>query len=321
MKKPTSTSTFNISLGSAEHNLAQKYSQLQSNASKAKQVYLNTLAVCAVNFYLDCLSIKTDLPESDCCNPLLLSFMDVADILLPELGQIECRPIMPDDENLDIPPDVHADRIGYFAVRLSHSLQQAEIVGFTATASPQIPLAKLRSLEEFPLYLEQLKQHQSRSRSEPSTVATSSVTKLTNWLRGTVEASWQTVETLIQMNSMQPLVLRDMEQLETKVKRAKAIDLGMQLGNDEVVLALMLTTQPDETINILVQVYPRSGTPYLPASLKLEMLSDSGKILQETIAGSLNNYAQLRRFSGEVGDRFSVAITLNRVTVQEDFVL
>ena len=70
-----------------------------------------------------------------------------------------------------------------------------------------------------------------------------------------------------------------------------------------------------------MQVYPRSGTPYLPTGLKLEMLADSGKILQETVAGSLNNYAQLRRFSGQTGDRFSIAITLNRVRVKEDFVL
>ena len=192
MEKLTSTSTFNVSLGSAEHQLAQKYSQLQDSASKAKQIYLNMLAVCAVNFYLNCLLIETNLPASDCCNPLLLAFMDVADILLPELGQLECRPVMSDAENLDIPPDVHADRLGYFAVRLSHSLQQAEIVGFTATASSQIPLTELRSLEEFPLYLEQLQQHQSKSHSESPTVATPSITKLTNWLKGTVEAGWQT---------------------------------------------------------------------------------------------------------------------------------
>lgn len=321
MKKPTSTSNFNVSLGSAEHKLAQQYSQLQSSASKAKQIYLNILAVCSVNFYLNCLSIETNLPESDCCNPLLLKFMDVADVLLPGLGQLECRPVMPNAENLEIPPDVHSDRIGYFAVRLSHSLQQAAIIGFTSTAFSQIPLTKLRSLEEFPLYLEQFKQQQSKSHSESPTVATLSVTKLTDWLEGMVEAGWQTVETLINQNSLQPLVLRDMEQLETKVKRAKAVDLGMQLGNGAVVLALMLTTQPDETINILVQIYPNNGTRYLPNNLRLEMLSDSGKVLQETVASSLNNYAQLRRFSGEVGDRFSIAITLDGVTVKENFVL
>lgn len=318
MKELTST-TFSVSLGSAEHNLAQKYSQLQNSAAKAKQVYLNMLAVCAVNFYLKFLSIETNLPDSDICNPLLLKFMDVADILLPQLGQLECRPVLPNAEVLDIPPDVRADRIGYIAVKLEHSLQQAVIVGFTTTASAQIPLAQLRSLAEFPTYLHQLKQ--GSTGTDSANVVHQSATKLSGWLKGTIEAGWQTVETSIGVNSAQLVAVRDMEQPEKRVKRAKAIDLGMQLGNNFVVLALMLTIQPDETINILVQVHPSSGTRYLPTKLKLEMLSESGKILQETVSGSLNNYVQLRRFSGQQGDRFSIAITLDRVTVREYFVL
>lgn len=319
MKELTSTFTFTIPFSSNDHNLARKYSQLQSSVSKAKQVYLNILAVCAVNFYLNCLSIKTNLFDSDSFNPLLLEFMDVADILLPQLGQLECRPVLPDAETLDIPPDVHTDRIGYIAVRLSHSLKQAVILGFTTTASAQIPLSQLRSLEEFPEYLHQLKQ--SSFHSHPFDSPSRSAIKLSNWFEGIVEVGWQTIETLIKVNYARPVIVRDMEQPKKKVKLAKAIDLGIQLGNDSVVLALALTTQPDETINILVQVYPSSETPYLPNNLELKMLADSGKVLQKTVSGSLNNYAQLRRFSGQQGDRFSIEITLDEVTVKENFVL
>ncbi|WP_019503669.1 DUF1822 family protein [Pleurocapsa sp. PCC 7319] len=319
MKELTSTCTFTVSLGYAEHNLAQKYSQLQNSVSKAKQVYLNILAICAVNFYLHCLSIETSLLESDSFNPLLVKFMDVADISLPQLGQVECRPVLPDAENLDIPPDVHSDRIGYIAVRLEHSLKQAVILGFTTAASAHIPLAKLRSLEEFPSYLAQLKQ--SSSSSQSSLVSNQPPIQLHNWFEGVVETGWQMIETLIQVKSAQPIVVRDIEQLEKKVKRAKAINLGIELDDYSVVLALVLTTQPDEMINILVQVYPRAGIQYLPSNLQLKMLDPSGKILQETVSGSLHNYAQLRRFSGHQGDRFSIEITLNRVTVKENFVL
>mgnify|MGYP006313306341 FL=1 len=192
-------------------------------------------------------------------------------------------------------------------------------MGFTPTASAHIPLSKLRSLKEFPTYLEQL--NQGLSHSEASSVLNKTATKLSDWLEGIVETGWQTIETLVAVNPAQALVVRDMEQPEIKVKWAKVIDLGVQLGNDQVVLALVLTTQPNKTINILVQVYPKSGTPYLPTNLKLEMLSDSGKILQETLASGFNNYAQLRRFSGQQNDRFSIAITLDGVTVKEDFVL
>ncbi|VEP14383.1 conserved hypothetical protein [Hyella patelloides LEGE 07179] len=322
MKELISTFTFTVPLSPIDHNLAQKYSQLQNSAAKAKQVYLNILAVCAVNFYLQCLSIETNLLDSDSFNPLLLKSLDVADISLPQLGQLECRPVLPNAENLDIPPDVYSDRIGYVAVKLSHSLQQAVILGFTTTASAQIPLAQLRSLEEFPEYLHQLKQSVSRSSfSLVSKVAHQPAIKLSDWFEGVVAIGWQTVETLIKVNYAQPVVVRDMEQPEKKVKRAKAIDLGIQLGKDSVVLALALTTQPDDTINVLVQIYPSSGTLYLPKNLKLKMLSPSGKILQETVSGSLNNYTQLRRFSGQQGDLFRLEITLDEVTVQENFVL
>lgn len=317
MTQPASAFTITVPLSATEHSLAQKHSQLQKSVAQAKQVYLNTLAVCAVNFYLNCLSIKTNLNDSDSFNPLLLRFMDVADILLPQLGQLECRPVLPDDENLEIPTEVRVDRLGYIAVRLDRSLQEAVILGFTTTASASVPLTELRSLEEFPAYLQQL-QHLSSSESLRNS---QSPIQLSNWFSGVVEAGWQAVESLIEFNSPQPIAVRNVEQLERKIKRAKAIDLGVQLGNTSVVLALVLTILPDAAVNILVQIYPSNGVPYLPSNLQLKMLSESGRILQETVSGKLNNYAQLRRFSGQQGDRFSIEITLDEVTFIESFVL
>ena len=320
MTQPASALTITIPLSITEHELAKKNSRLQKDAAKGKQVYLNTLAVCAVNFYLNCLSIETSLNDSDSFNPLLLKFMDVADILLPQVGQLECRPVLPNDEVLTIPPDVCVDRMGYIAVRLESSLKKAVILGFTTTASAQIPLTELRPLEEFPAYLYQL-QNSPSPESEVTAARERSAIQLSNWFKGAVEAGWQTIETLIELNSPQPIAVRNVGQIEKKIKRAKAIDLGVQLGNTSVVLALVLTALPEAAINILVQIYPSSGAPYLPGNLQLKMLSESGKILQETVSGSLNNYAQLRRFSGEQGDRFSIEITLDEVTFIESFVL
>ena len=314
MTQPSSNFTITVPLSPKEHDLARKHSQLQSSISQAKQTYLNTLAVCAVNFYLDCLSVETNLINSDSFDPLMLRFLDVADILLPQLGQLECRPVLPHAQSLEIPPDVRADRLGYVAVRLTESLREAVILGFTTTASASIPLTKLRPLEEFPTYLHQLQQSQANSGSF-------SATQLGNWFKGVIEAGWQTVDNFIDVNSAQPVAVRNGGQLETKIKRAKAIDLGVQLGNTPVVLALVLTILPESAVNILVQIYPGKDSPYLPRNLQLKMLSESGKILQETVSGSLNNYAQLRRFSGHQGDRFSIEITLNEVTFTESFVL
>lgn len=320
MTQPVSAFTVTVPLSFTEHELARKNSQLQSNVAKGKQVYLNALAVCAVNFYLNCLSIETSLNDSDSFNPLLVKFMDVADILLPQIGHLECRPVLPNDENLAIPTDVRANRVGYIAVRLEQSLKEAVILGFATAASAQIPLSELRSLEEFPVYLHQL-QHPFSSESKALAAQERSVIRLSNWFEGIVEAGWQTIETLTEPNSSQPVAVRNVRQMEQKIKRAKAIDLGVQLGNTSVVLALVLTILPEAAVNILVQIYPSSGAPYLPNNLKLKMLSESGKILQETVSSSLNNYAQLRRFSGQQGDCFSIEITLDEITFIESFVL
>lgn len=320
MTQPASAFTITVPLSVTEHELARKNSQLQNSVAKGKQVYLNTLAVCAVNFYLNCLAVETSLDNSDSFNPLLLEFMDVADILLPRIGQLECRPVLPDDEKLDIPPEVRANRVGYFAVRLEQSLTEAVILGFASTASAQISLTELKSLEEFPAYLHQLESPSTAESKAPATEP-QSVVKLGNWFKGVVEAGWQTIETLIEINAPQPVAVRNVGQLEQKIKRAKAIDLGVQLGNTSVVLALVLTILPEAAVNILVQLYPSNGIPYLPNNLKLKMLSESGNILQETVSGSLNNYVQLRRFSGQQGDSFSIEITLGEVTFTESFVL
>lgn len=318
MTQPALNFTFTVPLSPKEHDLARKHSQLQSSIAQAKQTYLNTLAVCAVNFYLNCLSVETNLSDSDSFNPLMLRFMDVADVLLPKLGQLECRPVLPNAQSVEIPPDVLEDRLGYVAVRLTESLTEAVILGFTTTASASIPLTELRSLEEFPAYLHQLQQDREQSQASSDSL---SATQLSNWFQGVIEAGWQTVDNLIDVNSVQPVAVRNGGQTKSKIKRAKAIDLGVQLGDTPVVLALVLTILPESAVNILVQIYPGKDSPYLPRDLRLKMLSESGKILQETVSSSLNNYAQLRRFSGHQGDHFSIEITLNEVTFTESFVL
>jgi hypothetical protein len=53
-------SNFTVSVLRPAHQLAEKFCQHQSNLQKAEQVYLNTLAVYAVNYHLQCLGFETD---------------------------------------------------------------------------------------------------------------------------------------------------------------------------------------------------------------------------------------------------------------------
>jgi Protein of unknown function (DUF1822) len=53
--------TYKLSLPLIARIKAEQFRAKQANSLKAKQVYLNTLAVIAVNYYLNCLGWATKL--------------------------------------------------------------------------------------------------------------------------------------------------------------------------------------------------------------------------------------------------------------------
>lgn len=175
---------FTVPLSFEAHSLAQEYSKQHRRPEKAKQVYLNTLAVYAVEHYFQCMGFETDWENSDSRNSLIQKFMDVADLNIKNLGKFECRPVLPDASIMEVPSEAWDDRIGYVAVQLNQSLKQATLVGFVPEIEQQqgiIPLSKLRSLAEFPDYL-------SKIQPEPKIV------HLENWFDNIFEAGWQAVE-------------------------------------------------------------------------------------------------------------------------------
>lgn len=86
--------TFSVSLALSARSKAKQFGSEQSNPQKATQVYYNTLAVYAVNFYLQCLGFETDLDNSDSWNQLMRSLMDVADLEVKNYCKLECRPVL-----------------------------------------------------------------------------------------------------------------------------------------------------------------------------------------------------------------------------------
>lgn len=308
------TLTFTVPLSSEAHSSAQECCKRLSVRDRAKQVYLNTLAVYAVDFYLRCLGLQTEVEQSDSRNPICLQFMNVADLLVKELGKIECRPVLPEARVCKIPPEVREGRIGYVAVKLDRSLKQATILGFTLTAVAEIPLEQLRSLAEFPEYLNQIRQVASIQET---------AVNLRKWFENAFEEGWQAVETILGTKQNLALV-REATRIHSQVnvKRAKMLDLGIELGEKSVVLAIAISQNGDETIKVLVQVHPSRGHAYLPQNLRLTMLSETNEALQpEVRSRSQDNYIQLRRFDGQTGDRFRIQIALDEINIIEDFVL
>ena len=149
--------SFTIPLGTSAHELAREKAQAVCNTdkykNKVKRVYLNNLAVYAVDFYLKFLGFETDLEESNSQDKLMLQFKTEADLLVKNIGRFECIPVEENTADCEISPDASFDRIGYIIVELSASRREAVILGFTKTYKSLINLNKLQSVDDLIDYL------------------------------------------------------------------------------------------------------------------------------------------------------------------------
>ena len=299
--------TFKVPLALEAHGRAQQFQEHQSLPQKAKQVYLNTLAVYAVDFYLQFLGFETDLEQSDSWEPIMQTLMDVADLEVKNYGKIECRPVLPDADCVYLPAESWYERISYIAVELDPSLREATILGFAEKVEiEELPLEQLRSLEYFPEYLSRFRENKQ--------------VNLSQWFEDIFDTGWQTLEELL---SPKPgkLALAFRGTWQSTVKGAKLIDLGVQLGNQPVALLMALTSEEEEKVGICVQVHPAGTDTYLPPNFRLALLSQSGETLQEVPSRSFDNFIQLPRFKCSSGEQFSIQIALDDISITENFVV
>lgn len=326
---------FTVPLSFEAHAIAQ-----QGQTTATQKTYLKALAVYAVEFYLRCIGFTPDAQQSDWRDPWMAKFLDIADVSLPSQGKLECCWVRPEAQTLQISADAWTDRIAYLAVQISANLKSATLLGFTITPVAELPLSQLRSLAEFPAFLQQM-QPSSQAATESATIRTSleagSAITMTNnqtdsesvnlpvnlrqWLEGTVSAGWQTLEAALGLDSMQRAFVRSGDRFEITVRQAKLIDVGMDLGEQSVLLSLAVTPNPDKSMNVLVQLYPVVGTSYLVPGLQLVMLAETGEVLQNICSREQDNYIQLKHFRGEAGDSFDIQVCRDTVCIRESFIL
>lgn len=307
MNSITNKTSFTIPLSFEAHSIAQECRQGISNSEKAKQVYLNILAVYAVDNYLRCMGFKTDWDGSDSRNLLAIKLMDVADLEVKNIGKLECRPVLPGAEVFEIPPEVWEDRIGYVAVQLNPSLQEAKILGFTHETAAVVSLNKLQSLEDFLLYLteiEEVKYHQINN--------SSSVVKIGRWLEGIVDTGWQTIDELLKPQQL-GLAFKN----EVSMTRGQKIDLGMQIDKISLALVVKITSDETEEVDILTQVHP-FGEIALPEGVKLIISDESGGTVLEAISRDEDNWIQ-SQFSAESGEKFRITIAYGDSQMTKEF--
>ncbi len=135
-----------VALTPGAHHYARQFWQQQRHPAKAKQVYLNTLAVWAVQRYLQSQGILCDRDASASWDPIQQTLADIASLDLPGWGTLECRPVLPEATVCTVPPEVWGDRQGYLAIRLNRELTEARLLGWAPVANGDLPLAELQPL-------------------------------------------------------------------------------------------------------------------------------------------------------------------------------
>ncbi|MBW4510465.1 MAG: DUF1822 family protein [Scytonematopsis contorta HA4267-MV1] len=305
--------SFAIPISSGFHNQAHNFCQKHRSHQKLKQIYLNTLAASTVDFYLRCMGIETDWENSQICNPAMQALMNVAELKIPHLGSLECRPVLPKASVMQIPLEVATERIGYVAVQLDESLLTAIILGFTETVplNGEVALNELRSLPDLLLHLN----HIRNVSSQPQAV------NLSQWLKNIFETDWLSLSDVLGFEQQNlAFSFRNSSYIdESQVKRAKLINLGLQLDTKSVVLLVAIAPENEQTVTIMVQVHPVKSESCLPANLKISLLSESEEILQTVLARSQDNYIQLKRFRGKQGENFQLEINYGDSTIKEHF--
>ena len=243
-----------VTLGLYDFRVAKQFSSQQKLSAKARQVYLNTLAVREVNLYCQKLKVETDLEGSYSWDHNLRMLMDVADLVVKNVGRLECRPVLSGEDICQFPLEVWSDRIGYVVVEIDEAAKQVKLLGFVKEVeTEELPLSKLPDLEGL---VDLLHLAKTKQKLEPL-----------------LNQHWDATEKLL-VPSGRKIVAKSPPS-EIKVSKAKSI----KLKERELALIIEMEPESDEKINIIFRVRPLGEIKSLPPGLELALLSPSDKPL------------------------------------------
>jgi Protein of unknown function (DUF1822) len=311
--------TFTVKLAREAHQKAESATQRQLTQSRGKQAYLNALSAYAVDFYLRCMGFETNTAQCDREDPIVSTFLEVADIEVKQVGRLECRPVLPGDRTMRIPQEllqqpkereVWSQRVGYIAVQLDAEFKEAKLLGFVKQATTEeIDLERLQSLDTLLQYASTLE----------------SSVKLSHWLDCIFESSWQTIEAVFSPPQMAFRCGENRLQLGNEratpdrdtIERIKVLNLP---GLDTpLALLVRLLSHDRSKMNIGVEVYPTGDLTHLPTDLKLAILDEEGDAVMQAEARTTKNIQF--KFSGEAGEQFSVKVALGNTHLTESFLI
>ena len=287
------------------HRYAAQFAAGQASSFKGRRVYLNTLTVYAVRTYLNWLSIPTALHQSDCWHAGLQAMFDVADLVLPDIGRLECRPILPGDTEMEVPP-TGGDRLGYVAVELSPDLNQAKLLGFlpAAAVANGVEAIALTQLQPMEALLDVL------NPSQP-------VVKLQLWLERIFQQDWQPpIQVMSTAFRSSTTVDFAANPPRNTVSRGRVVRFA---GSDQAIaLVLQLTSHATEEYDIRLRVFPTGQSALLPRGLQLLLLDADNTICAEAFSQEGNDWIELE-FGLAAGEQFSLQLILNEQVVTKTF--
>lgn len=295
------------------HQLAERLSADHPDLVEAEKVYLKTLAVCAVNDYLQRYGFKTDLQIEERQNFVMQTFLGMSDLLVMGYGRVECCPVAPNTDYVHLPLDVWADHIGYIVVHLNASLSEASLLGFIEhTSLEELPINQLQTIEDFPAFL----------RTPSPSI------HLSQWLQNKIDKSWKNIDELLSVypaNTIASIFRTVLPEVDSSIlqgsnmpmlQRAKPI----ALGECTAILRLCLIPSDHQSIAIYIHVHPTTDQKFLVPKTRMALLSDTQEMLCEAYACSTDNFMQLS-IAGNIGECFSVVVSLGDYSVQENFLI
>ncbi|WP_169220661.1 DUF1822 family protein [Brasilonema sp. UFV-L1] len=335
---PTSFS-IGVPLTSIAHEYARQFEVEQATSQKGKQVYLNTLAVYAVHSFLQLMDIATDISQSNSWHPIIRRFHNVADLILPEFGCLECRPVLTGEKVISLPKEATEDRIGIVAVLFEEHLEQVHMLGFApADAAGWLPQEiQISQLQPLDLLLDQLEKVAAQKSSIAKTSSQVSdntqflqiqatditqnltIVNLSQWLQNFVDAGWQTVQEIFGTQRAYLIFATRSAEFSQSIVRAQQISLGMLPTDEQLALVVAVVPKVAQKRQIILQVHPTKSHT-LPPGLQSIVLDTNGNILLRVEAKNADNKIQLK-IDGKPGEQFRLKIALREASFTKDFVI
>ena len=303
--------TFKVNFPADILSKANQTRQLQASPARAKQSYLNVLAVYAVEFYCQCMGI--DAQADDSASPIMQTLLDIADLKVGD-SRFECRPVTPQQDMCLIPPEVMEDRSGYVMVEVNVEESTATILGFRATVTDGVlqrnALQPLDDLIDLLLPSDPIgEQLQSVAAS-----LTQLPTMLGNWLNNVFETPWQPPELAFAVSHRGVKMSTEDSTGEQFQERAKVVTLHQAC----FVIVVQVAAIDADKLDITVKVHP-GNDQILPQGLLLELLDDDGDVAMMAIAQAADNFIAIN-FQIETQEPFGARLTLEGDSLTEPFV-